>query len=73
MQCQCPVKEKIKVEQSTKKNLLDNLFSGDGFSNIKVLKCYKLVFSQKGQKNNKGSIIFIFDIEFVTLLLLFFI
>jgi len=59
VQCQCPVKEEIKMEQSTKKNLFDNLFNGDGFSNIKVLKCYKLVFSQKGQKNNKGSIIFI--------------
>ena len=23
------------------------------------MKCYKLVFSKKGQKNNKGSIIFL--------------
>ena len=60
VQCECPVKEEIKVEESTNKNLFDNLFSGDGFSNIKVLKCYKLVFSKKGQKNNKGSIIFLF-------------
>ena len=59
VQCECPVKEEIKVEESTNKNIFDNLFSGDGFSNIKVLKCYKLVFSKKGQKNNKGSIIFL--------------
>ena len=59
VQCECPVKEEIKVEESTKNNLFGNLFSGDGFSNIKVLKCYKLVFSKKGQKNNKGSIIFL--------------
>ena len=59
VQCECPVKEEIKVEESTNKNIFDNLFSGDGFSNIKVLKCYKIVFSKKGQKNNKGSIIFL--------------
>ena len=50
VQCECPVKEEIKVEESTKNNLFGNLFSGDGFSNIKVLKCYKLLFSKKGQK-----------------------
>ena len=58
--CECSVKEEIKIEES--KNSKNNLFSSFGlenFSNIKVIKCFKLVFSKIGQKNNKGSYIFI--------------
>ena len=59
VQCECSVKEEIKVEESSNNNILENFFSASTFSNIKLLKCYKLVFSAKGQKNNKGSIIFL--------------
>jgi hypothetical protein len=59
VQCECPVKEEITMEQSESKNILEDFFDGSNFSNIKLLKCFKLVFSSKGQKNNKGSIIFL--------------
>jgi len=39
--------------------LLSSLMNINNFSNIKLLKCFKLVFSKLGQKNNIGSIIFI--------------
>ena len=58
--CECNVKEEIKIEEN--KNLKNKLFSSFGlenFSNIRVIKCFKLVFSKIGQKNNKGSYIFI--------------
>ena len=58
--CECNVKEEIEVKenQNTKKEFFSS-FSFDSFSNFKVLKCFKLVFSIIGQKNNKGSYIFI--------------
>ena len=59
VQCECPVKEELIVEEGENKNILENFFDGSNFSNIKLLKCFKLVFSAKGQKNNKGSIIFL--------------
>ena len=65
VQCECSIKEEIKVEESSNNdNIFENLFSASTFSNIKLLKCFKLVFSAKGQKNNKGSIIFL-SINFV--------
>ena len=59
IQCECPIKEELKVEEVTKEKIIDNLFRESSFSNIKLLKCFKLVFSKRGQKNNKGSIIFL--------------
>ena len=59
IKCECPVKEEIKIEESEPKQILEDFFDGSNFSNIKLLKCLKLVFSAKGQKNNIGSIIFI--------------
>ena len=61
VKCECPVKEEIKMEESgnNNKNILEDFFDGSNFSNIKLLKCFKLVFSLNGQKNNKGSIIFL--------------
>jgi hypothetical protein len=58
--CECNVKEEIEVKenQNIKKEFFSS-FSFDSFSNFKVLKCFKLVFSIIGQKNNKGSYIFI--------------
>ena len=69
VQCECSVKEEIKVEESSNNdNILENLFSASTFSNIKLIKCYKLVFSAKGQNDNKGSIIFL-SINFVIIIL----
>ena len=60
IKCECPVKEEISVEETEdEKNILEDFFDGSNFSNIKLLKCFKLVFSLKGQKNNIGSIIFL--------------
>ena len=49
----------MEESESSNKNILEDFFDGSNFSNIKLLKCFKLVFSLKGQKNNKGSIIFL--------------
>ncbi len=67
--CECNVKEEIEVKenQNTKKEFFSS-FSFDSFSNFKVLKCFKLVFSIIGQKNNKGSYIFIVVIFFCIIL-----
>ena len=60
--CECSIKGSIDLNinkvVSKEANILSN-FDLSSFSNIKILKCYKLVFSKKGQKNNKGSYIFI--------------
>ena len=69
VKCECPVKEEISVEQKeTPKNILEDFFDGSNFSNIKLLKCFKLVFSYKGQNNNIGSFIFL-SIIFVLIIL----
>ena len=61
-ECECSIKGSIDLNinkvVSKESNILSN-FDLSSFSNIKILKCYKLVFSKKGQKNNKGSYIFI--------------
>ena len=57
--CECSVKEEIVIEESKNKNVIKDFFVGSNFSNLKLLKCFKLVFSKKGQKDNIGSIIFI--------------
>ena len=42
------------------------------FSNIIVLKCYKLVFSKLGQEKNYGSCIFLFILSVYVILMIFF-
>ena len=44
------------------------LFGKSKFSNIKLLKCFKLVFSIKGLKNNKGSIILLCSVSSLIIL-----
>ena len=58
--CDCSVQKEETVTDATKINfdkndLADSFFNTLKNSNFLVLKCYKLVFSKKGQKNNKGS------------------
>ena len=61
VKCECNIKQEIIVEENSNNddNLFQYLLSGNSFSNLKVLKCFSLVFSKEGIKNNKGSIIFI--------------
>jgi len=69
VQCECSVKEEIKIEEENKeKSIISSIFSESSFTNIKLLKCYKLVFSKKGQQNNKGSIIFLCIISTLVIL-----
>ena len=76
--CDCQIQTgetKTNVEdiEFNKKELASNFYKTLTNSNFRVLKCYKLVFSKKGQKNNIGSytmsvITFIFIILLLVLL-----
>ena len=75
--CNCSVQttetitdmEKINYEKS---NFGEEFFETLNNSNFRVLKCYKLVFSAKGQKNNIGSYIMsAFCLIFLILLLIY--
>ena len=63
LKCECSVsEEEIKPEKEVKFDesmLLSSFFEVLKYSNFVVLKCYKLVFSYKGQYNNWGSLIII--------------
>ena len=76
--CQCEVKTEIDNNIENIKfygnMFLNNFFKFDSFSNVKILKCFKLVFSKIGQKNNFGSYTFIIIIMiFIVLMILFYI
>ena len=66
--CNCNVQNKLMISnikelKFDKKQIVDNfLMSSLKNSNFKVVKCYKLIFSKKGQTNNIGSYILIFII-----------
>jgi hypothetical protein len=63
LKCECSInKEEIEPEKTDKFNgiiLVSSFFDVLKFSNFLVLKCYKLVFSYKGQFHNWGSILLI--------------
>ena len=61
VQCECQIKKEIEItiNEVDKDNFFSSFINSDTFSNIKVLKCFKLVFSLNGQSNNIGSYIFI--------------
>ena len=76
-QCDCEVQtnatvtniDEINFENT---NLAKEFFNTLNNSNFRVLKCYKLVFSKKGQKNNIGSYIMsVFCLIFIILLLIY--
>ena len=64
LKCECDITPEINIEPEK-----ENKFSGKmlykGFydvlkySNVKILKCYKLVFSYEGEKGNYGSILMV--------------
>ena len=70
VECECSIKKEIEIYETevNPKNILSFFIDVDNFSNIKVLKCFKLVFSKRGQTNNKGSYIF-FSIIFILIVL----
>ena len=61
VECECSIKKAIVINETEINN--DSFFSSfidvDNFSNIKVLKCFYLVFSKIGITNNIGSYIFL--------------
>ena len=70
--CKCTVKEEIEIKFN--KTLFLSYFKLDKYTNFKLLKCYELVFSKLGQKNNTGSYIFIAIIFFyISLFVIFYI
>ena len=75
--CRCAVQEEeetvIDVSQVsfTREDLGDSFFKTIKNSNFLVIKCYKLIFSIKGQSNNIGSyILFCFTILFIIFFIL---
>ena len=61
-QCDCSVQTSETITNIDEINFEDSSLAEEFFdtlnnSNFRVLKCYKLVFSKKGQKNNIGSYI----------------
>ena len=73
--CDCSVQTEETITDITKLNfnkkyLVDSFFNTLKNSNFLVLKCYKLVFSGKGQKNNIGSYL-MSGITFVFIILMF--
>lgn len=65
--CDCPIKKQINLKIENHKDYFLYFINIRNFSNIKVLKCFKLVFSKLGQMNNIGSYIFIFIIFIYTI------
>ena len=76
VQCECQTKNELNNNINDVK-FYNNSFSSafftlENFSNIKVIKCVKLVFSLLGQTMNIGSYIFIvFTLIYVILIILF--
>ena len=76
VQCECQIKNEtynnidgIKFHGNF---FISTFFSKENFSNMKVIKCFKLVFSLYGQKMNFGSYIFIvFSLIYIVLMFLF--
>ena len=59
IQCECPIKleqnNKISNFKLNEGEIINSFYKFNDYSNIKVIKCYKLVFSKKGQLSNIGS------------------
>ena len=59
LQCECPINieqnDKISNFKLNKEEIINSFYKINEYSNFKVIKCYKLVFSEKGQLNNIGS------------------
>ena len=76
VQCECKIVNEIDNNIDNIKFysnlLLSNFFEIEKFSNIKVIKCFKLIFTKLGQIVNIGSYIFIILILIHIILLILF-
>ena len=76
VKCECLIKTdfdgNIDNIQFYSNLVLNTFFKIDHFSNIIVLKCYKLVFSKLGLDKNYGSCIFLFILAVYIILMIFF-
>ena len=66
LQCQCPIKNDFKISKFDKKDFLNSFYKVRKYSNFKVVKCVKLIFSKKGQLMNYGG----FFLTFIAILFL---
>jgi len=68
LQCQCPIKNDFKISklEFDKKDFINSFYKVRKYSNFKVVKCFKLIFSKKGQFMNYGS----FFLTFIVILFL---
>ena len=62
--CECPIKTEIFEEEMVTMKFfkikdLSSFFNIKTYANFAILKCYKLVISKNGEKNNYGSYLFI--------------
>ena len=76
VQCECQINNEIDTDIDNIKFysslFLATFFEIEDFSNIKVLRCFKLVFSKIGQTKNIGSYIFIIlNVIYIILIILF--
>ena len=68
LQCQCPIKNYFEISKSEfdRKDFINSFYKVRKYSNLKVVKCYELIFSEKGQYMNYGG----FFLAFIVLLFL---
>jgi len=63
LKCECPIKfeenNKISNFKLNQDEIINSFYKFNEYSNVKIIKCYKIVFSEKGQLNNIGSYFFI--------------
>ena len=72
--CQCQVKSEITDIKTISYEKLDvnTFFDIKSFSNIELIKCFKLTFSKYGLQDNYGSIILLFMTSaFISLIIIF--
>ena len=63
--CQCKIQNGINsFSENNKDDLMYNLISNKSFLNLKVMKCFKLLFTKEGFLTNFGNIIIFLIISF---------
>ena len=57
LQCECPIKNEFEISNSEfdRKDFINAFYNVRKYSNLKVVNCFKLIFSKKGQYMNYGS------------------
>ena len=72
--CRCNTKTEVKEDNEVKfspNKIIENFYKVEKYTNIKIIICYKSVFSLKGQKNNIGSyIVLIIFVIFIIIMII---